>query len=165
MPPTMILIGVCARAGAMRRGEAASAARRAAARSLRMGVSLGWVLEVLGCLSVWQGRRFQRGGFLPPFGGHEDSGDRPSQPGIWECLYLALVRRPRELRGRRRLSSTCHLPSTPRRLLHFFDEQVQPQVPNACAYTPHRSIPCSPLTPGESRASVRSLTEGRPHGL
>src|SRR6266404_3948039 len=40
MPPTMILIGVCACAGAADMSRADIAAKRAAARILRMGVSL-----------------------------------------------------------------------------------------------------------------------------
>src|ERR1700738_4382607 len=73
MPPTMILIGVCA--GAAEMSEAAIAAKTAAARILRMRRFLvttfsccSWFLECLAGPRVPCG-----GGFCGRFGGHEAS--------------------------------------------------------------------------------------------
>src|SRR6266567_4015869 len=64
MPPTMILIGVCACAGAASRGDAAIAAKTAAARILRMGSfrRIFWAL-----LGVFAGRQVPSGRVFAAF--------------------------------------------------------------------------------------------------
>src|SRR6266516_3508623 len=80
MPPTMILIGVCACAGAASRGEAAIAAKMAAARILRMGrPSDFWAfIEALPGAEVPSGE-----GLCSLFEGHEAFHAMRCQPGIW----------------------------------------------------------------------------------
>src|SRR5437867_4148425 len=87
MPPTMILIGVCACAGAADRGEAAIAAKMAAARILRMGVSFGFSGRLL---KHCQAPRFPQGeGLCSLFEGHEAFHAKWCQPGIWGVRRVA----------------------------------------------------------------------------
>src|SRR5207237_10615658 len=85
MPPTMILIGVCACAVADTTGEAAIAAKIAAARILRMGVSFGAYRSA--SFDVFVGPRFSPMIFRGRFRGHEACGGRGSQTGIWVREY------------------------------------------------------------------------------
>src|SRR5436853_7240372 len=85
MPPTMILIVVCACAVADTTGEAAIAAKIAAARILRMGVSFG--AYRVASFDVFVGPRFPPMIFRGRFRGHEACRGRGSQPGIWVREY------------------------------------------------------------------------------
>src|SRR3981189_1156697 len=71
MPPTMILIGVCACAGAADRSEAEIAAKTAAARILRMGRFLVAAFSCGAGVKCFAGPRVPRGGggVGGPFGG------------------------------------------------------------------------------------------------
>src|SRR5712691_3306507 len=84
MPPTMILIGVCACAGAADRSEAEIAAKTAAARILRMGRFLVAAFSCGAGVKCFAGPRVPRGGrFRGLFGGHEAPGAIPCQSDIW----------------------------------------------------------------------------------
>src|SRR5882724_5933433 len=83
MPPTMILIGVCACAGAADRSEAEIAAKTAAARILRMGRFLVAAFSCGAGVKCFAGPRVPRGGGFGLFGGHEAPGAIPCQSDIW----------------------------------------------------------------------------------
>src|SRR6267142_2772070 len=85
MPPTMILIGVCACAGAADRSEAEIAAKTAAARILRMGRFLVTAFSCGAWREVFRkGHGFHLGGrFRSLFGVHEAPGAIQCQSDIW----------------------------------------------------------------------------------
>src|SRR6476646_11242663 len=94
MPPTMILIGVCACAGAADMSEADIAARTAAARILRMVFPSDFLWRFLKYLP----------GLLPLgqklsslFGGHEASHATWCQPRIWGAGWVGA--HPSSFRG------------------------------------------------------------------
>src|SRR5712664_4876076 len=98
MPPTMILIGVCACAGATDRSEAEIAAKTAAARILRMG---RFLVTAFSC-GAWRevvsrGHGFHRGGVRGLFGVHRPPGlSRVNRTfGVLGCLPAGSNRPPR----------------------------------------------------------------------
>src|SRR5258706_9527253 len=122
MPPTMILIGVCACAGAADRSEAEIAAKTAAARILRMRRFLVTMFSSSRFLKCMAGPRVRlRGRFAADSGGHEAFGEGWSESDIWGCWagveqgalavapdYLSVstdrMRMPASLGGRRAIS-------------------------------------------------------------
>src|SRR6267378_4754073 len=95
MPPTMILIGVCACAGAADRSEADIAAKTAAAKILRME---RFLVAAFSC-GVWRevfcgAAGSTGGGFEACSGGHEAPGAIPCQSDIWGVELPSAGSRP-----------------------------------------------------------------------